>query len=95
MSHLPSFLSFSLTLDTDFTFVVTLLLLKARQVDLDFDKNGILVLFRISHSVHTPHCRRHFVLVQSLPTIYTSHQFLEEIPRFEALLKMLGRVNDF
>ena len=35
---------FSLTLDTDYTFL-TFLLLKARQVDLDFGKNGIVMLF--------------------------------------------------
>ena len=39
----------------------------------------------------TPYCLGHLVLVQSLPTIYTFPQSMEQMHSFEASFKMFGR----
>ena len=40
---------------------------------------------------YTPHCWGHLVLVQSLPTIHTSHQSVENLHFIESIFNMFWR----
>ena len=50
-----------------------------------------LTYISIPLCLHTRHCLGHLVLVQSLPTIHTSHQFLEQMHLFEAIFDIFVR----